>query len=74
MVLLIGFVLGLTGLLLWAFAIKRGQADLDRDSTERENAERFNRIVFMCGAILGGVGLLLIMLRFILRSFGVPLD
>ncbi len=75
MVLLVGFVSGVAGLLLWAYAIRKGKADLDRGGpTERANAERFDKILFLCGAILGAVGLLLIMLRFILRNFGVPLD
>jgi hypothetical protein len=75
MALFMGFVLLLTGVLLLAFGIRKGKAGLDKEGPqERANAKRFSGILISCGAILAGLGFLLLILRFIINNLGLSLE
>jgi uncharacterized membrane protein len=64
----IGIILIIGGTLLLALSIRITDGDLDRVD-RRERANKIKNLLAICGMILAGLGVLLLMLNFVLSQF-----
>jgi hypothetical protein len=71
----IGIILLIGGPLLLTSAIRKTKGDLDMvDPQRRAKALKFDDLLATCGMILGGLGLLLLMLSFVLTHLWTYLE
>ncbi len=75
MISLIGLLSMITGILLMGLGLRIGKSGMNRDDPEwRAGADKIYKLLGRGGAILGGLGFLLLMLRFLLGNLGVSLE
>jgi hypothetical protein len=67
MISFVGLISMLTGILLMSLGVRIGKSSLDRDDPEwRANADKIYRVLAKGGAMLAGLGFLLLIVRFLL--------
>jgi hypothetical protein len=75
MISFVGLISMLAGILLMGVGVRIGKSSLDRDDPEwRANADRIYKVLTKGGAMLAGLGFLLIIGRFLLSYLGVSIE